>query len=383
MTAPAARSEVVIAGDGVAALEGAVALSTLAGDHVRLRLLAPGHDFALRALVAHEPFGRPPARRYPLVQIANSIGAQLVNDRFAWLDRAGRTVHTGDGHELRYDMLLLALGATARSRYEHAITIGGGDQEELRQLLAEVVAGRVTRVAFVAGEGMAWPLALYEAALLSAARAAAERVELELFLITPERRPLEIFGERAGDAVASLLWRRGIELICGAVCEVPNSGHVVVTPIRRARSSRPVRGRPIEVDRVVALPELFGPHARGLPMTDNGFIPIDRYCQVRGVRGVYAAGDATDFPVKHGGIAAQQADVAAESIAALAGARIRRQPFHPRLDGLLVTGAEPYHLAARLTGGQPFGSEPLTVPPADSPKVAAKHLIAHLERIGS
>ena len=383
MTAQATRSEVVVAGGGVAALEGAVALSTLAGNHVRLTLLAPGHDFALRALVAHEPFGRPPARRYPLVQIAGSIGAELVSDRFAWLDRAEQTVHTSDGHELRYDMLLLGLGASARPRYEHVITIGGSDQQKLRQLLAEIAAGRVTSLAFVAGARMAWPLALYEVALLSAARAAAEHAELELFLITPERRPLEIFGERASDAVASLLRQRGIELICASACEVPTAGQVVITPSRRARSSGPVRGRAIEVDRVVALPELFGPHARGLPMADNGFIPIDRYCQVRGVRGVYAAGDATDFPVKHGGIAAQQADIAAESIAALAGARIRRQPFHPRLDGLLVTGAEPYHLAARLTGGQPFGSEPVTEPPADSPKVAAKHLVAHLERVGS
>jgi sulfide:quinone oxidoreductase len=383
MTEQATRSEVLVAGGGVAALEGAVALSTLAGDHIKLTLLAPGHDFALRALVAHEPFGRPPARRYPLTQIADSIGAELVNDRFAWVDRTKQTVHTGDGHELRYDMLLLGLGATARPRYEHAITIGGSDQGELRQLLDEIAAARVTRLAFVAGERMAWPLALYEVALLSAARAAAERVELEFLLITPERRPLEIFGERASDAVASVLWRRGIELICSSVCEVPTTGQVVIAPIRRARSARPVRSRAIEVDRVVALPELFGPHARGLPMADYGFIPIDRYCQVRGVRRVYAAGDATDFPVKHGGIAAQQADIAAESIGALAGARIRRQPFHARLDGLLVTGAEPYHLAARLTGGQPFGAEPLTHPPAESPKVAARHLIAHLERVGA
>ena len=383
MTERTTRSRVVVAGGGVAALEGAVALSTLAGDHVTLTLLAPGHDFALRALVAHEPFGRPPARRYPLVQIANSIGAEFVNDRFAWLDRAQRTVHTSDGQELRYDMLLLGLGATARPRYEHAITIGGDDQDELRRLLTEIAAGRVTSLAFVAGERMAWPLALYEVALLSAARAAAERIKLELLLVTPERRPLEIFGERASYAVASLLRRRGIGLICSSGCEVPTAGHVVVTPIQRARSSRPARATSLEVDRVVALPELFGPHARGLPMADNGFIPIDRYCQVRGVRGVYAAGDATDFAVKHGGIAAQQADVAAESIAALAGARVRRHPFHPTLDGLLVTGAEPYHLATRLTGGQPFDSQPLTEPRADSPKVAAKHLVAHLERVGS
>ena len=383
MTAHAPRSEVLVVGGGVAALEGAVALSTLAGDHVSLTLLAPDHDFAVRALVAQEPFGRPRARRYPLAQIARSIGAELVEGRFAWLDRAAQTVHTSDGQDLRYGMLLLGLGATARPRYEHAITIGGADQHELGQLLTGISDGRVTTVAFVASDRMAWPLALYEAALLSAARAADARVELGVFLITTERRPLEIFGERASDAVESVLWRQEIELICSSVCEVPTAGQVVLSPARQARSGHPLATRAIDVDRVVALPQLFGPHARGLPMAHNGFIPIDRYCQVRGARRIYAAGDATDFPVKHGGIAAQQADVAAESIAALAGVRIRRRPFHARLDGLLVTGAAPYHLAARLAGGQPFGSESPTEAPADSPKVAAEHLVAHLERVGS
>ena len=61
----------------------------------------------------------------------------------------------------------------------------------------------------------------------------------------------------------------------------------------------------------------------------NGFIPIDAHCKVVGLDRVYAAGDATDFAVKFGGIASQQADTAAEAIAALAGAPIEPKPFHP------------------------------------------------------
>lgn len=375
------KAEVVIAGGGIAALEGAVALATLAGERVKLTLLAPDQEFALRALVAHEPFGRPRARRYPLAQIADSIRAELVSDRFAWLNRSAQSVHTRDGRELRYDMLLLGLGATARPRYEHAITVGGADQDELRKLLDEIAAGRVTSLAFVAADQMAWPLALYEVALLSAARAGADG--MKIFLITRERRPLEIFGEHASAAVTGLLRTRGIELICSSLCEVPGIGQVAVRSSGPARPGQRPPARLLEVDRVVALPQLFGPYARGLPVADHGFIPVDRYCQVPGARGVYAAGDATDFPVKHGGIAAQQGDTAAESIAGLAGAHVRRRPFHPRLEGLLVTGGEPYYLAARLTGGQPFASELVSEPAPDSPKVAAKHLVGYLERLAS
>jgi sulfide:quinone oxidoreductase len=42
---------------------------------------------------------------------------------------------------------------------------------------------------------------------------------------------------------------------------------------------------------------------------------------------VLAAGDATDFPVKHGDIAAQQADAVAETIAAQLGAIAAPEPF--------------------------------------------------------
>jgi sulfide:quinone oxidoreductase len=53
---------------------------------------------------------------------------------------------------------------------------------------------------------------------------------------------------------------------------------------------------------------------------------------------VWAAGDTTNFPIKQGGLAAQQADVAAEAIAAEAGADVQPRPFHPVLRGVLLTG---------------------------------------------
>ena len=111
-------------------------------------------------------------------------------------------------------------------------------------------------------------------------------------------------------------------------------------------------------------------------MTANGFVPTDAHGLVRGLDAVYAAGDLTDFPVKQGGIATQQADAAAESIAAAAGIEIDPQPFSPVLRGLLLTGLTPRYLrtepgSVRST----VDTEPLWWPPA---KIVGRHLAPFL-----
>jgi sulfide:quinone oxidoreductase len=133
---------------------------------------------------------------------------------------------------------------------------------------------------------------------------------------------------------------------------------------------------------VIAMPELFGPSVRGLPAGEHGFIPIDQHCAVVGVPRVFAAGDAADYAIKQGGIAAQQADAAAEAIAALAGARITPAPFRPEIHGILLTGAEPLYLTARVTGGRGLHSE-ITGEATWSPpvKIAARYLAPYLERV--
>ncbi len=102
--------------------------------------------------------------------------------------------------------------------------------------------------------------------------------------------------------------------------------------------------------------------------------------RVRDVEGVYAAGDCTEFPVKHGGVGSQQADAVAQSIAVDAGAPVTPEPFHPVIHGMLLTGDKPLYLTARITGGQGFSSE-LTDTPSWSPpsKIAAKYLAPYLD----
>ena len=90
------------------------------------------------------------------------------------------------------------------------------------------------------------------------------------------------------------------------------------------------KGRWLRVERVVALPLVRRPELEGVPADpDSGFIPVDEHGRVEGLDDVYCAGDATNFPIKQGGLAAQQADAVAEQIAALIGAEWRRPRFGP------------------------------------------------------
>jgi sulfide:quinone oxidoreductase len=363
---------VVIAGGGVAGLEAALALRDVAGERIALTLVAPDPDFVYRPVAVREPFAYGAARRYPLKEIAHEVNAELVEDGFAWVDTAARVAHTDEGKQLAYDALILALGARAHPRYEHALTIDDRRLDEILHGLVQDIEGQyVHSLAFVVATRMAWPLPIYELALMTAGRAYDMNVELSVTIVTPEDSPLGVFGIGTSTAVSELLRDAGIITITSAYAQVPKSGQVVLNH----------GDRRLKADRVVALPELFGPSVRGLHTAEHGFIPVDLHSQVRGVERVYAAGDATDFAIKHGGIACQQADAAAEAVAALASEPVEPEPFHPVIHGMLLTGSKPKYPSARITGGQGFSSE-ITDTPSWSPpvKIAAKYLARYLEQ---
>jgi sulfide:quinone oxidoreductase len=362
---------IVIAGGGVAALEATLALRDLTGPRPRITLIAPDEQFVYRPRTVREPFAHAAARRYELGDCARDVGVNLVHDSFGWVDADRRVAHTEGGEAIGYDALLVAVGTRLYERFPHAVTIDDRHMDELLHgLIQDVEGGYVKRLAFVAPARMAWPLPLYELALMTAGRAYDMGVDISITIATPEDTPLAIFGLGASQAIARLLGDAGIETIANAYVGVPQSRELIVRP----------GARRLEFDRIVALPELMGPSIRGLPTAEHGFIPVTPYGQVRGVSGVYAAGDATDFAVKHGGIAAQQADTAAASIAGLAGAPIEATPFHPVIRGVLLTGERPRYLTAQIVGGHGFSSE-ITDEPTWSPatKIAAQHLAPYLD----
>jgi sulfide:quinone oxidoreductase len=159
---------------------------------------------------------------------------------------------------------------------------------------------------------------------MSAAQLRRRGADTTVVLVTPEETPLAAFGASASESAVSEIADREIELITGADPLVARDG---VLELRD--------GRRIEAECVIAVPRLVGRRIEGIPHDAEDFIVVDEHCRIAGMPHVYAAGDVTNLPIKHGGLAAQQGDAAAEAMLAELGVGIMPQPFRPVLEGVL------------------------------------------------
>ncbi len=367
------KLKVLVAGGGIAALETLLALRELAGERVAVTVLAPNEDVLYRPMTVREPFALAAAGRYELAPIVRALGAELVVDRLDSVDRDARSVPTEGGLDLPYEALALTVGAQPRARYPHAVTIDDRHMDEsMHGLVQDIEGGYLDSLAVLIPERIGWQLPAYEIALMMAGRAFDMQAQLAITIVTAEPTPLALFGDAVSARVAEALDRAGVEVLTSATAETPHSGEVVVEP----------GARRLEPRRTIALPELYGPAVRGLPVAEHGFLPVDEHGRVRDAGPVFAAGDAADNPVKHGGLSTQQADVIAESIAALAGVAIEPRPFHPVLHAMLLTDGRPLYLTARLEAGRAVSSEVSDTPTWSPPtKIAARFLGPYLERL--
>jgi sulfide:quinone oxidoreductase len=358
---------VVILGAGVAGLEAALALRDLAKDAVSVEVVSHESEFVYRPLAVAAPFRLGEARRFPVSHLLDDTGASLTQAEASTVAPDRQTVITSTG-ERPYDYLLVALGAKPVAAIAGADVTFRGPQDEVAfgDLLREAREGRVNRIVFTMPHGLSWPLPLYELALLTAVHLAdAGALGVKIDVVTPEPQPLQLFGPEASEAIAELFELHGIGLETETV------------PLGAADGVLQFAGgRELEADRVVALPRLEGPRLMGLPQDAAGFIPVDEHQTVRGWYDVFAAGDATDFPVKQGGLATQQADAAAQAIAKAAGVDIDAEPFRPVLRGLLLTGLTPRFLRAEVGKHQAeVDTESLWWPPA---KIVGRYLAPFL-----
>jgi sulfide:quinone oxidoreductase len=350
---------VVIVGDGVAGLEALLALQALAGDRLDLTLVSQHDWFVDRPVTVAEPFGLGSAARHSVPDIVAERGARFVGATVVAVQADAHRVSCADGTELRYDTLILAPGARLSAPVADAIAFGlEGSGRAIGKMLDRLRSGEARSAAFVAARTTGWLLPLYELALMTARELARSKVEgVELQLLSPEDRPLALFGDQASQSAGRLLAAAGIEFV----------------------GSTDVTVQSATADCVVTLPLLRGPELAGIPTTPpDGFIAVDEFGQVTGVADVYAAGDAVNFPVKQGGLAAQQADAVAEHIAARYGAHVDPAPFRPVLRGMLFTGEDPLYMRSDVPGADPhIGGAwyPLWWPPT---KIAGRHLAPYL-----
>lgn len=327
---------VLIAGAGVAAVEAVLALREFAGRNVGIELLAPTHELEHRPASVAAPFGLAAPPPLALDELAARYSVRLVRGELVGVDVPSRTAHLAGGGDRTYDLLLVAVGARPVSVLSGAVTFRGPvDVPIVERLLDNWGDGGSLVVAVPPGS--MWPLPAYELAIMAATRLRRPRAPTTVTVVTAERAPLRLFGDSAGAALRTLFTERGIGLRTQA------------KPVRVSEQGLWLESEEVlPCDAVLSLPGLEGPRIPGLPTDSDGFLPTDAHGYVSGAERVLAAGDATTFPVKQGGLATQQADAAAATIAAELGAAVTPRPFAPVLRGLLLTGGAPLYLRAEL-----------------------------------
>jgi sulfide:quinone oxidoreductase len=359
-------TRVLVAGSGVAAAEALLALRALAGDRVELELLAPSAELDERPWSVLTPFGAEPAPRVDLARLVSERGVVWHRDSLAAVDPGAHTVRTRGGDRLAYERLVVATGAHSREAVPGAVTFRG----PLSTGAVEGVLDRATRdperrLVFTAPAGATWPLPLYELALMSSAFLRVRGVpDPDITIVTGEPEPLAALGRTPSEAVRDALARYDIRVVTRA------DPDLVVDGALHLRGGGFVDG-----DEVVALGEVVGPRIPGLPSDDDGFIPVDIHGRVHGCDDVYAAGDVTNFEIKHGGLATLQADAAAEAIADPASAT----PFHPLVRAMLLAGDEPLYIEADLTARDGAVSREPLWEPLD--KISGRYLSPYLAAV--
>ena len=133
-------------------------------------------------------------------------------------------------------------------------------------MIQDIEGGYIKSLAFVAPGRMAWPLPLYELALMTAGRAYDMNVELAVTHRHPRGRSAGDLRRRTRAAPSrGCSTRADIKTIHSAYAEVPHAGELVINP----------GDRHLHVNRVIALPELYGPSVRGIPLSEHGFLRVD------------------------------------------------------------------------------------------------------------
>jgi sulfide:quinone oxidoreductase len=370
-TAPAsAPFEVIVAGGGVAALEALLALAEARegiGREIRPTLLSREAEFELRPMSVAEPFGRAERKALSLPEVCSRLGASFLHDGLSeiWSDRQRLLSDSGEEHF--YDALLLATGARRVPALPGALTFRDGrDVSELERALERARDRTARRLAFVVPAPVRWSLPAYELALMSAEHLSGSD-GVEVLLITHEEEPLTALGGPASARVAELLAEAGVRTVAGVAAERFEPGLLEIAG-----------GEDLAVDAAIALPRLEVPGIPGLNQGRHGFVATDPWMRAVGVRGVWVAGDATWFPIKQGGIATQQAEVAVGDILAAAGTGGEPDPFRPVLRGALLTGGRPeFFRRGPEADESEIASAPLWWPPG---KLVGRRLAPFLAR---
>jgi sulfide:quinone oxidoreductase len=329
------RPQVVILGGGFAGLETAFSLRQRLGERVGLTLVSETMDFLFKPNTIYIPFGgREDRLHIPLSGPLRRRDVTFHRGSAVDVDPEARQVSLGDGSGLGYDFLVVATGAAMRPEEvpglaENARTIWTPQQmrelgDDLRWVLEDARRGRRSKVLFLVPPGNKCAGPLYEIVFMldSWLRRHNARDDVDIEWTTFESSYIQAFGPRLHEVVSAEFAARGIEGHTDAVV-------TKVLPDEVVYADDSVR----EYDHLVSFPPYVSAVSYpALPSDDRGFVVTDLATrQVQAHPGVYAPGDAGDFPVKQAYLAFLQADAVADDIAAQVAPSTVKQarPFEP------------------------------------------------------
>ncbi len=356
-------AKVLIVGSGPGALEACLALSR--SEHLpdlEIALISPQREYVYRPNIVVEPFGGQEPARYLVGEIIAAEGVQQWLGTIERIDPEAKKAFSPEGDEFEFDAVIVATGTALSAELpEPAITFGAPQaMDDFKALVSEVDAGALRNVVFTAGPGHFWSLPLYELALMTASRAEQQsNTQIAVAVVSPEREPMQLFGAENSARVRALAGELGVALHLGATVSTWDGRTMILDD-----------GASYPVDRIFAMPRLTGRPIDGLPLVDEEFIPVDRHQQVLGpdgpLSGVYAVGDATDFPAKQGGLASDEADAAVAAIEAELGGGPVPAPFSGEIQAILLT--DQHRMIMRAVIGEDGSSSSLPAPELDGPE---------------
>jgi sulfide:quinone oxidoreductase len=378
-----------IVGCGTGALEALIGARKLLRPDAELCLIAPEREFHYRPVDPDSLFRPVRERSLRIADVAAQAGARLVVDRADVVDEQRRIVLTRDGDTVNFEYLLLAAGGRFRRALRQGeLWVRGGDPGFLDDMIAELGAGKIHRVAVVVPRGARWSLPAYELALVlawSTAQAAGAHVTV----ITSEEEPLAALGAATSAAVVGELEAAGVEVLAGveAVDAPADAAHAVgrinavqlvlvaegadATDALSGQPTDPARvrlsgGSRVAFDRLISLPTVIGPSIAGVAADAGGFVEVDETLRVRGSERVWAVGACLAATLEHGALAARQADAAVAAIAAEISGTPLVEPLQPGatdLTGILLTGRREQWLAENPVGTREPSTRCLWWPP--------------------